>query len=113
MSQLTRVKTGGFFLKDCYKLSEIEEKVKEGCVGEVIRPVESFFLNYPRLNVTPEGDRRLKNGNLLEEEHIASLEEQKEEITPAWFRVHDMEGEFQALYEKRNGTYHPAKTFFR
>ncbi len=100
MEKLLRTQSAGFGLADCFKLSEIEARVKTCGAESVLIPVEYFFKEYPCVNVVPECDNMLKNGNRLGEDCFNGKIPDSELI-----RVCDSQGSFQAVYKKNDGVY--------
>ena len=49
MSDLCRIKSGTFTLKDCVTLEEIEKKVSEGTVGDITIPTGDRFHSFAEI----------------------------------------------------------------
>lgn len=110
MSALKRVRHGIFTAESAYRISEIEEAVKNGKTEEILRPVESLFPEDPALYLKPEFDAALQNGNKLKPEMIEKIEEGTDS---GRFRVYASDGSFRAVYgyDAAEAVYKPLKMF--
>ena len=137
MKELIRYRVDRFCLEDAKTLAELERLSREGRIQEALLPVDTLFSICPSAQVTPAGERYLKNGNPLTEEQLETWEEpelqqeenperglpesvfSKEGLPEGIIRVYDSEGCFQALYQRkqdskqREAFYQPWKTFFQ
>lgn len=105
MSKLLRTKVGVFTLENAHRLSEIEEKMKEGTVEEWITPADAFFTDAERIDVEEGLLRLLANGNPLP----AVLAKDK---AGDRFRVYAPDGRFVALYRRsEKGVLMPEQMF--
>ena len=86
-----------FKLSDSLKLSEIEELVSNGELEDHILAIDRMFPNLSKVKVTDDGDKKLKNGNvlLMHDFETAHKDYQKE--------VHDEEGNMYSLPERKDG----------
>ena len=100
MKSLLRTEAAGFALKDCLRLDEIEARADNSGAESLLIPPESVFKEYPGVNVKPEADVLLYNGNALVKEFFR-------EDVPAdgLVRVYDSRGEFKAVYETYEDLY--------
>ncbi|MBR2831740.1 MAG: tRNA pseudouridine(55) synthase TruB [Oscillospiraceae bacterium] len=62
MSSLRRTRAGSFTLADARTLEEVEAASQSGTADLLLRPVDSLFAALPRLTVTEEGEKRIRNG---------------------------------------------------
>ena len=62
MSSLRRTRAGSFTLSDARTLEEVEAASQSGTADLLLRPVDSLFAALPRLTVTEEGEKRIRNG---------------------------------------------------
>ncbi len=93
--------TGKIFRQeDALTLTQIEEMVHKGRIGDYILPIDSLFPNFIKCRVTEEGDKRLHNGNLLRQEDFScetgNLPEKKDGLCCL---VYDNTGVFTAVYK--------------
>ena len=49
MSDLCRVKSATFTLKDCFTLEEIEKKMSEGTIAEILYPLETALISFAEI----------------------------------------------------------------
>lgn len=112
MASLERTKVGSFRIEKAYKLSEIEQLMKENSIADIVLESDKVFEEYKAVNVKPEFDKVLFNGNKL---YIEQLD-LKEKM---WFdneenvRVYTSDGEFKAVYTfyKQERGFKPYKMF--
>ena len=138
MEALTRIRSGVFTLETALTLGQIEALRDEGGLESRIVPVDELFSEYPRMEMRPEADRLVHNGNPFrseagilrgEEAGAAGTDESAatagtaENTGAAWdsaaafpapqVRVYDSEGHFIGIYEYRRERrwYQPLKIF--
>jgi len=92
MTKLERTAASGFSLQEAYTLSEVQKLCDEGHLQDIVRDVETCFLNYPVMHVRSEEKKRLYNGNVLEWSHF------KDRMEGDIFRIYDSEDRFFAVY---------------
>ena len=63
MEALTRIRSGVFTLETALTLGQIEALRDEGGLESRIVPVDELFSEYPRMEMRPEADRLVHNGN--------------------------------------------------
>lgn len=95
MDSLLRTASGPFVLEDSAKLARVEEMCRAGRLLELLTPIDHVFDKMPRLTLTEDGERLVKNGNQIarkfcQEEGMAGDGEQ--------FRVYGTDGKFLAIY---------------
>lgn len=75
MQSLLRTRVGQFTLHEARTLDELERlaKTEPERLAALIRPVDSFFADYPAAACAPEEEKLLKNGNALREPRICFL----------------------------------------
>ncbi len=71
MSALLRTEVGPFHLTDAWRLSKIEELRDENRLKECLHPTDSVFMNLEAVQLTPEAERLVCNGNPLSPEMMA------------------------------------------
>lgn len=92
MASLKRLRSGPFTLEQSLSLEGIHEKMMEGRIEYIIRPVDRLFEAYPAVTIAPEQEKRLQNGNTLcfEKQGIA---------VGTKLRIYNSQSHFAALYE--------------
>lgn len=101
-SSVNSDKTGvSFFLEDSIKLDDIESFTKEGKIEEHILTIDKMFPNMEKTIVTDEGNRLLKNGNVLKVKDFCKNGDYvlPKETEGKEYLVYDREGSFTAIYE--------------
>jgi tRNA pseudouridine55 synthase len=101
-SSVNSDKTGvSFFLEDSIKLDDIESFTKEGKIEGYILTIDKMFPNMEKTIVTDEGDRLLKNGNVLKVKDFCKNGDYviPKETEGKEYLVYDREGSFTAIYE--------------
>ena len=114
MKSLLRTRSGNCFLKDSLKLSEVEKLRDNGCLSEKIVSVEQVFADCKSLQMKPEWDKLLLNGNhIMEQDCVVTNAEPAEhsEFSKDWYRAYTSTGQFLGLYEKNGKKYMPVKMF--
>ncbi len=86
-----------FTAEDALRLEEIETLEQQDGLLEYILPIDSLFPLYKGYRVTTEGNKKLKNGNLLKERDFAETAPAREDGKGCL--VYDAEGEFTAIYQ--------------
>ena len=108
MESLLRTKAADFVLEEAYKLSEVEQAVKEGRIEAYVKPVDFVFREYPHAIIRKEYAKLLYNGNRLPDD--ACLEWDKTQ-TEKKYRVYDEEEQFIGIYEWSGDALKPVKIF--
>lgn len=70
MKELLRSRVENFYLKDAYRLSELEKIRDEGRLEEIIIPVDKVFSHLNKATVRFEFNRILENGNTCVKEML-------------------------------------------
>ena len=119
METLERTKVGRFEIKDSLKLEELQKLKEEGRLEEVMTTIDAMFYKYPAVVVRSNWDSLAKNGNPLPKKAVAVMENsdtiEKVQLSPEesdYVRLYDEEGEFIAIYRKREKDYHIVKMFY-
>ena len=92
MEELLRIQSGNFTLEESMTLSQVEEAVANGTIGEKIVSIEDVLSMYPALICTPEGDRLLGNGNPVPEELVQGGDREEK------VRMYKSSGNFTGIY---------------
>ena len=111
MEQLIRTKAGRFSIEESFKISEVEQKMQEGTIGEILTAVDQMFLNCRKVTAKQEYQKLLENGNPLEigcQKEEGCFQDQEQ------IRVYDENGVFYGIYrfEKERNVFWPVKIFF-
>ena len=108
MKELLRTRSGNFTLEESMALSQVEEAVADGSIGEKIVSIEDVLSMYPALTCTPEGDRLLGNGNPVSEELVQGGNREEK------VRMYKSSGNFTGIYgwDERKQKYVPVRMFF-
>lgn len=104
MERLIRRTACGFPVSDSLRLSDIETLVQEGTLEQQIHAIDSMYPEYPRIQIAPQWNKLVYNGNKFQKKHIGKIREgyQEEEKTQApYVLVYDGEGIFLGIYEYR------------
>ena len=129
MESLVRTRSGSFTLEDALTLGQIEAIRDEGALEDRIVAVDEVFSQYPRLDMKPEYDRLVHNGNPFRPDQCGakpagpvSGDETASDLPgasgksggrPAQARVYDSTGLFIGIYAYRpeRRWYQPVKIF--
>ena len=99
MEQLTRIRVGDFLLQDSLTLAQIEAAVQGGA-GEILRPVDDLFRQYPKVTVSETARKLLENGNRIP---ISELVRWETEWEKQPLRLYDSAGRFAGIYQYQPG----------
>jgi tRNA pseudouridine55 synthase len=101
---LLRTRTGRFEIGDALTLDEISEKVSGGDLSFVM-PIDSFFDEYPRVQVPESLDADIRNGNRFELRGLGDIPNKK-------VRVYLSDGAFAGIYKKSGKRFSLEKHFY-
>ncbi len=124
LSYLLRTKAAGYEVEKSLRLDQIEALQDAGTLTAYIRPVEDVFGQYPVVQVAPDAERFLFNGNPLRVQQVQLLSESEDPkaltqaILDAWesaqkVRMRDCTGRFCAIYalDQQKRLLKPVKMF--
>ena len=101
MDSLVRTQVGRFSLDEAYTLDEIEQRVKEDRLDEVLLSIDSLFMEYPAVQVLETGMKYLQNGNEIP---VNSCQDGDKIAFRKTVRMYDTNREFYALYQRNAAT---------
>ncbi len=111
MTQLERIRSGRFELKDSVTLGQVEEFVKAGTIDSHIISVDDMFSDYQKCVVSEKYNKLVHNGNALSKLHLNKKGqfEDGENV-----RIYDEKGMFAGIYafNSSEGMFTPVKMFF-
>ncbi len=108
MQSLLRTRAGSFFLKDSRRLDEIALLRDQGRLDEIVTATDSVFSELDRLDLTPEAERLVRNGNPLDGRLVDSL---KKGGCSGQLRVYGADGTFLAVYGQCDDAWRAVKMF--
>lgn len=114
MKSLLRTRSGNCYLKESFKLSEVEALRDAGTLSEHIVSVEQVFADCKAFQMKTEWDKLLLNGNhVMEQDCEITVTETSEasEFPVNWYRAYNSTGRFLGLYEKNGKKFTPVKMF--
>jgi tRNA pseudouridine55 synthase len=81
MSELSRIRSATFSLSDCFTLEEIETRMFDGTVTDILHPIETALSHLPKYVINDKITDKVKNGAVLpipdqfkKEDHLLVLE---------------------------------------
>ncbi len=98
MAQLRRVSAGSYTQQDAIPLAQL---VDCGNPGVFLRNVDTMFMNYPAVTLTPKQTLRCRNGNSF-----------SVSLADGTYRAYGQDGEFLMLAKVENGIMSTIKSFF-
>lgn len=103
MERLVRERACGFSVHDSLHLSEIEAMVREGRLEQQLHSIDSMYPQYPRVQIAPQWNKLVYNGNKFQKKHIQKMTEgfQEEDSQVPYVLVYDARGIFLGIYEYR------------
>ncbi|WP_026835831.1 tRNA pseudouridine(55) synthase TruB [Eubacterium xylanophilum] len=93
MTALERTRVDIFELESAMKLDKVQELVEEGKILGHILPIDEALNQYDKMQVMPEDDKLLHNGNPIDISRYNMSIKQGDIL-----RIYDSEGVFVALY---------------
>ena len=103
LSSLRRVTNGSFNVEDAHTISEIENLMNQGRIGEVLIDLDKGILNLETLVVAMPEAKKIRNGQSIA--HPAALSE-----IPKIMRCYDEEDRFLGIVQSRDdGFIYPKK----
>ncbi|UQS86510.1 tRNA pseudouridine(55) synthase TruB [Nicoliella spurrieriana] len=104
MSDLTRIKSGGFTLDESYSISQIEAAVHDDCLADVMYPIDHALNDFPSYALNPNQWKIVQNGGFLAPQDIKMDSDQiavqfNHQIKALYYLNHDQ------------GVYKPLKMF--
>lgn len=115
MYKLTRKRVGQFCIDDTLTLNQISALVLKGEFESVVKAIDDMFPQYPKLEVTVEGDKLLHNGNKIDLEYKEQFIKQFEGIDFVEgdkLRLYDSNGVFVGVYRVCEGLLTPIQMFY-
>ena len=101
MSSLRRVEAGQFSVDQAVTLSQVQQMADAGRAEELLLPVDSLFLQYPRCTATAAQENKIRCGNQV-----------KTGLAGGDYRVYTESGEFLMLGRVEDGIMKTVKSFF-
>ena len=95
MESLVRTQVASFALADSLTLAQIEEAKKADRLEQILLPIDQVFSTYPKVYASEEEDKRLVNGNAIDQMQ-ARTDEALGEGDPV--RMYLSDGRFVGIY---------------
>lgn len=73
MSDLTRLKSGGFTLAESVTLSELEAAVKSDGLEKYVAPIQTALASYPQYELSDKQWQLVKNGGFLAPKYLKNI----------------------------------------
>lgn len=73
MSDLTRLKSGGFTLAESVTLSELEVAVKSDGLEKYVAPIQTALASYPQYELSDKQWQLVKNGGFLAPKYLKNI----------------------------------------
>ncbi|WP_026585490.1 tRNA pseudouridine(55) synthase TruB [Bacillus sp. J33] len=65
MSELIRIKSASLTLEDCLTFEEVQDRMEQGTITEVLRPMEAALSHLPKFQISDKVAEKVKNGAVL------------------------------------------------
>ncbi len=65
MSDLVRIQSADYTLSDCFTLEEIEMRMENGTIQEILKPLETAVAYLPKYVINAKIAEKVKNGSVL------------------------------------------------
>ena len=102
MSYLRRTGAGSYCEADTVTLQMVQETVDQGKLDEILRPVDSLFIQYPEVQISGKNLSRCLNGT----------EFAMPDTSDGKYRVYDENQKFLMVGQCENGIMKTVKSFF-
>jgi len=103
LSSLRRTRAGRFTDADALTIEAVEKAAAEGRAGELLKPVDSLFADYPAIVLNPAQEKKCRNGADFE------LKDKPQ----GTYRAYSADGEFLAIGDvSSKGLFSAIKSFF-
>ncbi|NLL46245.1 MAG: tRNA pseudouridine(55) synthase TruB [Clostridiales bacterium] len=103
LAGLRRTKAGSFALGDAVTMEAVEKAAAEGGAGQLLKPVDSLFAEYPAIVLSSAQEKRCRNGADFEVRDKPS----------GIYRAYGSDGEFLAIGNVTSGgLFSTTKSFF-
>ena len=103
MSSLERTQNGIFSIKDSVTLEQLQHATDAGTLAQLIVPTEHFFSHYPRYDLLPKQEQKVRNGV-----PIAANDFTQDQIV----RLHGTDGTFLCLSMQKGDKLVLYKSFY-
>lgn len=70
MSDLTRTRSGNFYIEDSIKINDFRDMVSQNKLNEILLPVEKVLSNYKTVNIASKAEKFVLNGNKISVSYI-------------------------------------------
>lgn len=99
MSDLTRTRSGNFYLENSIKIDDFKNTVAEGKLNDILMPVEKVLSNYQRVHISLDAEKLVLNGNkvslsYLTEKDISSNSKVIAEFNNKIVGIYEVLGDF-------------------
>lgn len=81
LAEITRTAVGEFSLEQAIKLEELAESARAGRFGGCLIPLENLLANFPRVNVLPVVEKRVRHGTKFNIQ-VAQIQTGRVELPP-------------------------------
>ncbi|MHA8111211.1 tRNA pseudouridine(55) synthase TruB [Lactobacillaceae bacterium Melli_B4] len=104
MSDLTRIKSGGFTIDHAYTLKQVETAMQNGEINTILSPIDHALTDFPQVALSRSAWQRVQNGGFLSPDAIKI---NKDQIAVTY------DHQIKALYylNAEQGVYKPLKMF--
>ncbi|MBR1443350.1 MAG: tRNA pseudouridine(55) synthase TruB [Firmicutes bacterium] len=98
MSELTRTRTGNFYIEDSIKLAEFSEKADLGKIEDILMPIEDVMPDMKKAKAASAADKYVINGNKINLSYL----DRKDIDDGENFFVYKNDGKLVGIYKKEN-----------
>ena len=109
MTHLVRTRVGPFEIGDALTIGQLQERLTEKSLGDLLMPVDQVFAERPAVTVASSCEKLAYNGNKIP---LAGF--QTDDLPAEDFRLYDSRGPFIGIFriEGNGQTVKPVKMFF-
>ena len=104
MSDLTRIKSGGFNIDQTVTLADIQSAMDNGTIDALLNPIDIVLTQYPKIELTEKQWKGVQNGMWM---RLSEIDSSADTIAMRY------NNEIKALYSRHedDNSYKPLKMF--
>jgi len=95
MGGLIRTRSGNFAIEDTWEIDELVKLAEKGEIARAVMPIDAIFPDYPKVQISPAGQKFLQNGNLV---HIR-FTDSRNPSSGENALVYDAEGKLRGMHQ--------------
>lgn len=86
MHSLIRTRAGAYTLADAHSFAQVERAAQDGGAAALLRPTDSLFLAYPRVELDDYGFARAQAGAFIDPAHAAGIPREAGDLCRVYYQ---------------------------